>query len=121
MATKSGGIGCLSLIVAAAVLLTSCGSDSDTYETGRDLADAVGCNGYIDDSEELFVLEGGGCELDDGTDVAVYTFSDSDARDAWLDVAQDFGGVYLVGDAWVVDADWATLDDLQPELGGDIT
>ncbi len=86
--------------------------------SGQDVADLVGCTGFDNNSEEIFVSEGGPCDLD-GEQINVYYFADNDARDSYVDMGSDFGGNYLVGDGWVVDGSSAVLDTIQDEHGGD--
>lgn len=107
----------VTLLGAFAFAGCSSGPGSD-IGSGQELADAVGCSDYTGDSEEMFVSEGGSCTLD-GEDIAVYYFADNDARDGYVEIGSDFGGNYLVGDHWVVDAKSETLEKLRDKLGGD--
>lgn len=68
----------------------------------------------------MLVTEGGGCELD-GEDVTVYYFAEQEALNNYLEIAGSFGGQYLTGDNWAVEAPPAVLEDLQADVGGDIT
>lgn len=80
----------------------------------------IGCTGFEGDSEEMYVTEGGGCDLD-GERVYAYYFSENDRRDSWVEVASQFGGPYLVGDGWVVDAKPAVLEGIQTDHGGELS
>lgn len=107
--------------VAAALLMTGCGGDdSEKVGSGQEVADMIGCTGFTGDSEEMYVTEGGACNLG-GEEVYAYYFSDNARRDSWVEVASNFGGPYLVGDGWVVDAKPAVLKDLQAEHGGELS
>lgn len=102
-----------------AVVLTGCGgSGGPDVSSGQDVADAVGCTGFENDSEEMFVSEGGTCTLD-GEEIQVYYFADNAARDNYVDVAKQFGANMLMGDHWVVSAESATLDKIKADIGGD--
>ncbi|CAB4733124.1 unannotated protein [freshwater metagenome] len=65
----------------------------------------------------MFTTEGGSCKLD-GETLYVYYFADNDARDNYLDIGGDFGGLYLIGDGYVIEGKRATLDALQDDIGG---
>lgn len=110
--------------IAAALLLAGCSGDdgggSDQVGSGQEVADMIGCTGFTGDSEEMYVTEGGSCELD-GETVSAYYFSDDDRRDSWVEVASDFGGPFLVGEGWVVDAKPAVLEDIQAKHGGELS
>lgn len=108
------------LAFAFALLLTACsgGDEAGDISSGQDLADAIGCTDFSNDSEEMFVAEGGTCQLD-GEEIWIYYFADNDARDSYVEIGSDFGGNYLVGDGWVVDAKSATLDKLAEKIGGE--
>lgn len=113
-------LACLALL-AAATLGGCSGGDSPGIESGSDVADLIGCTGFEATSDEIFVTEGGPCDLD-GLPVSVYYFADTDARDSYIDVGSDFGGLYLVGDRWAVetDGDRAALESLRENVGGEI-
>ena len=76
----------------------------------------MGCAGYETSSEQIFVTESGTCRID-GRDVELYYFADSAARDTYVDVASDEGGLYLVGPDFAVKADRGTLETLQAQHG----
>jgi hypothetical protein len=114
------GLASLFLVVAG------CGGDdggaggSNKVKSGDDLAELVGCTGFTDDTEEMFVTEGGSCSLE-GQDINIYYFGDQRARDEYLEIATGFGGLYLVGVNWLVEAKRATLAELKAEHGGKIS
>lgn len=110
-------------LAASTVLLVSCGGDDgggSDVSSGQDVADLVGCTGFEADSEEMFVTDGGSCTLD-GEDIEVYYFAEQDAQDNYLDIAGGFGGQYLTGDNYIVGAPPAVLEELQADIGGEIT
>ena len=53
-----------------------------------------------------------------GEDIGVYYFADNDARDSFVDLGSGFGGNYLVGDGWAVDATNGVLDELEASIDG---
>ena len=112
----------LAATAAAVLVLAGCGGegDADSVSSGQDVADLVGCTGFANDSEEMFVTEGGSCDLE-GEDLGVYYFGDQDARDSYVETASGFGGVYLVGDGWAVEGPPAVLEDLQSDVGGELS
>jgi hypothetical protein len=101
-------------LAIVALVLTACGSSDGTPPSATDLASDLGCT-FHDTSDELFIKQGGPC----GT-VTVYTFSGDDTRDSWLKVAENFGGVYLVGDGWVITGKQAQLEAAKAKVGGSI-
>jgi hypothetical protein len=103
--------------VAAAVgtiALSGCGAGA----TGSavEVAESVGCTGYETSSEQIFVTESGTCRID-GREVELYYFADGGARDTYVDVASEEGGLYLVGPDFAVKADRATLETLHAQHG----
>lgn len=106
------------LAVSALVLVASCGGDdASLVASGQDVADLVGCTGFENSSEEVYVTEGGPCEYAGGT-IFVYYFAETDDRDGWVTAASAVGagvGVdddFLVGDGFVVSAPTAVLEQL---------
>lgn len=114
----------VSVALAATMVLVGCsGGDSGGGEdvgSGQDVADMIGCTGFEGDSEEMYVTEGGSCSLD-GEEIYAYYFSDNDRRDSWVEVASQFGGPYLVGDGWVVDAKPGVLESIEADHGGELS
>lgn len=109
----------------AVFVVAGCGGGGDAgsgsgVSSGQDVADLVGCTGFANDSEEMFVTEGGSCDLE-GEELGVYYFGDQDARDSYVDTASGFGGVYLVGDGWAVEGPPAVLEDLRSDVGGELS
>ena len=110
------------LAVLPLVALAACGggTSSPDVESGSDVAEAANCSGYTDDSDQMFVTDGGSCEVD-GEEAFVYYFADNSNRDQWFDTASGLaGGRYLVGDHFVIQAKAATLKAMQGDLGGEL-
>jgi hypothetical protein len=60
------------------------------------------CSGVTPaDDPQLGTREDVSCELR-GESINVVTFNTSTARDQFLTVAREFGGIYIVGDLWAV-------------------
>lgn len=111
----------LGATVAAMLMLTGCsggGGDAEEVGSGQELADLLGCDGFEATSEEMYVTEGGPCQLG-GEEISIYYFADGDAKDSYVEIGSDFGGNYLIGDNWVVDGSPAVLDELEEEHGGE--
>ena len=107
-------------LTSVGLVLAGCGGDpaSEERDAGQ-LAANLGCTGFADDSEEIFVEQGGQCELD-GSQIGVYSFADADARDGWIEAAALFGsGPLVVGDVWVV-SDAPDPDSVAQKLGGSV-
>lgn len=86
--------------------------------TATGLASKIGCSGYSNSSNEMYVKEGGDCTLN-GQTISIDTFNDNTARDNYVKVAKSFGGVYGQGDRWVVHGDDAgVVGDAVKALGG---
>jgi hypothetical protein len=115
----------VTVALATMAVLAGCsssdsGDGGDSVGSGQDVADMIGCTGWADDSEEMYVTEGGTCDLE-GEEVGAYYFADNEARDNYVDVASSFGGLYLVGDAWVIDGPRDVLEGLQADHGGELS
>lgn len=108
------------LLPTLLLTLTACGGGgSEGYESAAALADAIGCQGFKDTTEEMFTDEGGSCTVD-GEEVSIYTFTDNETRDSYLEVAEGFGGRYLVGDGWLVEGSQEALAAIQEKVGGEL-
>jgi hypothetical protein len=85
------------------------------------LSRETGCTGFDRSGQtELYVREQISCALG-GSQITVYTFNDRASQQQWLDVARGFGGVYVIGDRWVVSTDdQATAQAVKGKLGGEI-
>jgi hypothetical protein len=101
----------------AALLLSGCGTG--TEGTASTIAERVGCTGYETSSEQIFVTESGTCRID-GRKVELYYFADPAARDTYVDIAAEEGGLYLVGPDFAVEADRTTLETLRAQHGYDL-
>jgi hypothetical protein len=96
------------------------GSDGDggDVESAADAAEVIGCSSSTKhETEELYVTDAAACSID-GADVTVFYFSTNEARDSYIDAAAAFGGQYLVGDQFAVDAEPEVLDTLEGKVDG---
>lgn len=111
------------LILLVALTIAGCGGGGKSGSSGgtvnpADIAAKAGCTGYSSSSGELYVKEGGDCDLN-GQTINVKTFQDTAARDNWLKIAQSFGGVFGEGDRWVISGeDAATVRSATKAAGG---
>lgn len=119
----------------AVLLLTLAGCDGSTVgtsaepsgstapdarpETLEGLAEAVGC-GEPEEAGKTLDYRQGTCESD-GAEYVLLTFDATKGQREWLDVAQMYGGVYLVGDRWVLSAEpRSAMESARGRLGGTI-
>ena len=103
------------------VALTGCGDAHPVYESGREIADVIGCAGYDSDAADRRIADGGRCVVG-VADIGIYLFESNEARDHWLRTARRLGGLFLVGSPWVVTADdQRVLEHMQPTIGGQLT
>jgi hypothetical protein len=124
---KTAPVAAVALVAAAA--LAACGGDAESSEDGeggaksydsvQELVDAFGCDDFSAESEEMYVKEGGICEFGQ-QDVYVYTFANAEAQASYVDTASTFGGLYLVGNDWVVSSTRYVLEQVQEYVGGEI-
>jgi hypothetical protein len=134
------------VLVGASALLCACGGGGGTTTnasqagerlSAHDISTMVGCVAFQQDQDtELFVREQGGCAFaEDEVDtypMTIYTFTDTAARDNWLQAASAFGpGPMVVGSGWVVvvetncdPADPCSAEDrasaIAAKLGGEV-
>lgn len=86
--------------------------------TVEELAAAVGCTpefqGKLKDYRKAV--------CDSGTeDYLLFDFQTAEGQQAWLDTALLYGGVYLVGDRWILSSRAReTMDKLSTTLGGTV-
>lgn len=116
---------------AYALLLASlagCGGGSSDAKASSaevrpaDVATAAGCADtfQMSTTEELFARELGVCRIKDA-EVSLYTFASNANRDDWLDVASNFGGMYVVLDRAVISADSRdALEAAKAKAGGEL-
>ncbi|MFD3762483.1 hypothetical protein [Streptomyces sp. NPDC058622] len=91
------------------------GSPSTTIE---EIAAAIGCAAEV--SVQAEELRQGGCESTQGP-FRIATFAAERGLRSWLTEAQAYGGLYLVGDRWVVTAQSAdALGGLRGRIGGSL-
>ncbi|MER5939928.1 hypothetical protein ABT121_21690 [Streptomyces sp. NPDC001928] len=81
------------------------------------IADLTGCKVKI--RTEADELREGVCHTKKG-DYLITTFPAEKYKLTWLDAAAVYGGKYLVGTRWVVSAKPGLLEQLRPQLGGNI-
>ncbi|MFD4871337.1 hypothetical protein [Streptomyces sp. NPDC058412] len=85
----------------------------------EEIATAIGCTAEV--SVEADELRQGGCETGPGGPYRMVTFAAEQGLRSWLTEARMYGGLYLVGDRWVVTA--GTEDALavvRDRLGGSV-
>ncbi|MFF4658070.1 hypothetical protein [Streptomyces sp. NPDC001381] len=122
---------------AAALLLAGCGGGSGGGDEERAAASksaapsarpmtlealgkAVGCETAPKEAGKTLDFRQGVCASADA-DYVLLTFDTAQGQREWLDTAQMYGGVYLVGNRWVLSADPRTaMDRARTELGGTI-
>ncbi|MFJ8159340.1 hypothetical protein ACIRBY_00250 [Streptomyces sp. NPDC096136] len=86
--------------------------------TVEQIATALGCTAELGTQAEE--LRQGACETAQGT-YRMTTFHAEEGLRSWLAEAEPYGGVYLVGDRWVVTAQSAdALAPLRERLGGSV-
>ena len=103
-------------VAAAATVLALSGCGGGAPATAEKIAERVGCSGYETTAEQIFVTESGTCRID-GREVELYYFADRGARDTYVDIAAEEGGLYLVGPDFAVRSDRTTLETLQTQHG----
>jgi hypothetical protein len=105
------------------LVVSACGGGEGESETGpstpASIAEAVGCELQPDKSEEIFVKEAGTCKLG-GQEVTIKTFGNSDGLDGWTEMAETFGGTFLVGNNWVMEGPRPALETAMDKVGGEI-
>ena len=124
------------LALALGLSLAACGGSDDAPAAGGgsaapsaapadstpgDLASRLNCDGFKKDEEAtMFAAEEGTCELD-GVTVYISTFTQDDAQKNWLQIAKAGGGVYVVGQRWIVWTDTRPpAEKIQKIIGGGI-
>ncbi|WP_395293728.1 hypothetical protein ACF9IK_09035 [Kitasatospora hibisci] len=84
----------------------------------EDLAKRIGCTADI--TADTADLRQGLCNLGED-EVWIATFPTAGAQTVWTSGAEEYGGLYLVGDRWVVVLSDTTADFLHQKLGGVVT
>jgi len=108
-------------LVVSVLILAGCSSHASTnpdrsgYGSLSELCTAMGAPFEEEpDGHALFTADEGYCGS-----ISVAWFSSSKLRDSWLEVAEAFGGVYVVGDRWAVTLDSPVVArQVQARLGG---
>ncbi|MET7327490.1 hypothetical protein [Nonomuraea sp. NPDC005650] len=125
-----GGI-VLSLAIASALTLTACGvqaeADSGSKSTAgnaprtytvEQLAAAIGCTAQI--TLKALDYRKGEC-TSDGIPYVFLDFVTAEGQREWLDYAEMYGGLYLVGDRWALSAKSKSfMQELSRKLGGKV-
>jgi hypothetical protein len=118
------------VLIAAAALATlaacssgggsSPSSTSSSFATPQDIASRLDCTSPVK-SDEIMVREAITCDYGSDT-LEIVTFNDNGQRDSWKKIASGVGGgVYVVGDKWLVSADsTATATNVQRTVGGKV-
>ncbi|MFD3455520.1 hypothetical protein ACFWVC_25520 [Streptomyces sp. NPDC058691] len=105
--------------VAVALLGTACGGQDSGASGGpvalERIGRAIGCTPQV--QTDVDELRQGACSTERGAYVMV-TFASAAGQKSWLEEAQPYGGSYLVGERWVVEADPDALEPVRKELGG---
>ncbi|KUN79229.1 hypothetical protein [Streptomyces griseoruber] len=122
--------------LTAALLLAGCGGSGDGGEertaasksaaptarpmTLEALGKAVGCTTAPKEAGKTLDFRQGVCGSADA-EYVLLTFDTTEGQRGWLDTAQMYGGVYLVGNRWVLSADpRSEMEKLRKELGGTV-
>ncbi|MCT2586934.1 hypothetical protein [Actinophytocola gossypii] len=88
------------------------------FHTWRELADTVGCTARLQGRADDF--RHAAC-VKDGDTIVFLDFDSVEGQRDWLDSGLLYGGVYLVGERWVLSGrSREYMESLRPELGGDI-
>ncbi|MGW3245437.1 hypothetical protein [Streptomyces sp. NPDC001070] len=106
-------------VAAVALLGTGCGGQ-DTDAAGGPVAlerigEAVGCTPQV--QTDVRELRQGACTTARGAYVML-TFASEAGQKSWLEEAQPYGGSYLIGNRWVVEAEPEALEPVREKLGG---
>ena len=113
----------LAALTAVAFVTGGCGSSGEAHApkvayTVEELAAAVGCSAKP--QGDAADVRQASCTVD-GANVVFLQFGTESGQRHWLDYAILYGGVYLVGDRWVVSGGSEDyLRDLRERLGGEI-
>jgi hypothetical protein len=88
------------------------------FRTWRELAATVGCTARLQGTADDF--RHAAC-VKDGDTIVFLDFDSAEGQRDWLDSGLLYGGVYLVGERWVVSGrSREYMESLRPELGGNI-
>jgi hypothetical protein len=97
---------------------TSTSRMPSTYMTWRQLASVIGCEAKL--QGKAADMRHAVCAKDGDTFVML-DFDTAKGQRDWLDYATLYGGVYLVGERWVLSGrSKEYMESLRPELGGNI-
>lgn len=108
--------------IVLATLVAGCGAEEPRYESVTELRDAAIAAGYecpswVQSNNVKNASESGTC-----TDADVFAvYPSSEAVQETVDAAKaSFGGVWLVGENWTINAPTVVLPNLQKVLGGTV-
>ncbi len=130
----------LGLVTLAMFMLTGCGGSNEAGGGGagdqklltvQAVIDELGQDGVTcshlkmsgngsEGQNQLYTREDGRCSIGD-EEVNVVTFDGAAQRDQYLQVAKQFGGIYVTGETWAVATETqGTADKVKAALGGEI-
>ncbi|WP_431963298.1 hypothetical protein [Actinacidiphila sp. bgisy160] len=106
-------------VAVVALAVTGCGGQ-DIETAGGPVAlerigEAVGCTPQL--QTDVQELRQGACTTALGAYVML-TFASEAGQKSWLEEAEPYGGSYLIGERWVVEADPEALEPVREKLGG---
>lgn len=106
-------------VAVVALAVAGCGGQ-DTDAAGGPVAlerigEAVGCTPQL--QTDVKELRQGACTTARGAYVML-TFTSEAGQKSWLEEAEPYGGSYLIGERWVVEADPEALAPVREKLGG---
>jgi hypothetical protein len=120
----------LLLVPVVALVIAGCGSGSSaSFKTPEDvLAKIPGCTNIQPDTGPQFMnRESADCDFggtaDDPVSLTAVTFTDSGQQKQWMDLANKIGGggLYVVGDKWLVQTDTSDqAHKVQQAVGGTV-
>lgn len=98
-------------IALALLLLAGCSGDGDKPATPKELAGEIGCASTYSatSTDELGVEAVGTCTVS-GSEVRLLTFASDEARDTFVEVAKSFGGRYVTGPGYAIEAQSADVE-----------
>lgn len=115
------------LAAAAAVALTGCAAQAETYDqkppaprayTVQQLASAIGCDAKVTlKAKDYRQAE---C-THEGIKYWLFDFDQASGQREWLDYAEMYGGIYLTGDRWALSAKSKEyMVELSKKIGGTV-
>ncbi|MPZ83268.1 MAG: hypothetical protein GEV28_23895 [Actinophytocola sp.] len=90
-----------------------------TAMTVQQLAAAIGCTPLLAGKAADF--RQASCTPDGTQQIVLVDFDTVEGQRTWLDLSQDYGGVYLVGERWALSGNSKKyMEELSGKLGGDV-